>query len=142
MEEFNISENQVMGTPLSQLNNENKNENEMSVLLSQLKNERNNQEQNYDVLKLIKDIDARLDNIEVSNKSENTVQTNKTKTNIKYKEILLFMLLFLVINNKYVIQGIYCIPYINIFNSSYTNLIIRTLIFGLIVLLLQKYPLF
>lgn len=57
-----------------------------------------------------------------------------------YREILIHMLLFMVLNNKVIIELIYNrIPYMKKYDSPYPNLIIRTLIFGIILFLIKKF---
>jgi hypothetical protein len=63
----------------------------------------------------------------------------KNKKNIKYKEIIIFMIFFILLTNKYIIELIYKIPYINNLNNPYPNLIIRTILFGLLIFLYKKY---
>jgi hypothetical protein len=60
-------------------------------------------------------------------------------TNSNYREILILMLLFMVLNNKVIIEIIYRVPYINNYNSPYPNLIIRTLLFGVILFLIKNF---
>lgn len=54
----------------------------------------------------------------------------------KYLDIIFSILLFLLLNNKLSIETIYKIPYID---SPYPNLIIRSIIFGLLLFLIKKY---
>ncbi len=61
---------------------------------------------------------------------------------IDFRETIILMLLFMVLNNKIVIEFIYDkIPYMQKFDSPYPNLIIRTLIFGIIFLVIKKFNL-
>ena len=54
----------------------------------------------------------------------------------KYLDIIFSILLFLLLNNKLSIEIIYKIPYID---SPYPNLLIRSIIFGLLIFLIKKY---
>ncbi len=61
---------------------------------------------------------------------------------IEFREIIICMLLFMVLNNKIVIELIYDkIPWIQNIESPYPNLILRTIIFGLILILIKKFNL-
>ena len=57
----------------------------------------------------------------------------------KYLDIIFSILLFLLLNNKLSIEIIYKIPYINSIDSPYPNLLIRSIIFGLLIFLIKKY---
>ncbi len=61
---------------------------------------------------------------------------------IEFREIIICMLLFMVLNNKIIIELIYDkIPWIKNVESPYPNLILRTIIFGLILILIKKFNL-
>ena len=53
-------------------------------------------------------------------------------------DILISMVLFILLNNKLVIESIYNISLLDNINSPYLNLFIRALIFGLILFLTKK----
>jgi hypothetical protein len=58
---------------------------------------------------------------------------------IEFKEVIITMLLFIVLNNKIIIEMIYeKIPYVKIIQSPYPNLIIRTIIFGIILIIIKN----
>lgn len=62
--------------------------------------------------------------------------------NFEFREVIVSMLLFMVLNNKIIIELIYNkLPIINTWNSPYPNLLFRTIIFGLILILLKKFNL-
>jgi len=62
--------------------------------------------------------------------------------NWKYFDIILYILIFILLNNKFIIEIIYDkIPYMKTSESSYPNLIIRSLIFGLLIFLIKKFNL-
>jgi len=55
-------------------------------------------------------------------------------------EILIYILIFMILNNKFIINFIFnYIPYIKNINNPYPNLLIRALFFGLILYLYKKY---
>jgi len=61
---------------------------------------------------------------------------------IEFREVIILMLLFMVLNNKIVIELIYDkIPYMNIIDSPYPNLIFRTLFFGIALITIKKFNL-
>jgi hypothetical protein len=62
--------------------------------------------------------------------------------NWKYFDIILYILIFILLNNKFIIEIIYDkIPYMKTSESSYPNLIIRSLIFGMLIFLIKKFNL-
>jgi hypothetical protein len=115
MDEFNFDNNFDIGTPISKLKNKKKS-------------------QNDDILFLIKDLENRLDKIE----SSNILQINKNNI-ISYKDIIIYIISFILLNNDYIIKIIYKIPHVNSINSPYPNLIIRTFIFGIIIYLYKIF---
>jgi hypothetical protein len=54
-------------------------------------------------------------------------------------EIIICILLFMLLNNKLIIGIIYNIPLLQKINSPYPNLLIRTIIFGVILYLIKKF---
>jgi hypothetical protein len=78
-----------------------------------------------------------------SNKDESVIGRIKNYFNkIEFREIIICMLLFMVLNNKIVIELIYeKIPFMQQISSPYPNLILRTIIFGLILILIKKFNL-
>ena len=59
-----------------------------------------------------------------------------------HREIFISMLLFMIINNKIIIELIYnYIPSFQRMESPYPNLLLRTFIFGLILYLIKKFKL-
>lgn len=61
---------------------------------------------------------------------------------IEFREIIIIMLLFMLLNNKIVIELIYNkIPYFQNIDSPYPNLIFRTIFFGIILVLIKKFNL-
>lgn len=63
---------------------------------------------------------------------------NYEQINIKeHKNLIICILLFMLLNNKFMIETIYNIPYVNRYQSPYLNLFIRSLIFGIILYLIK-----
>lgn len=135
MDEFNFNNNPEIGTSITKL-----------------KNKREEQNNNDELRLLINNLSDRLDYIET--KSVDSVQINnsikkekknidyksiKKETKINYKEIIIYMIVFILLTNTFIITTIYNIPFIKNINSPYPNLIIRTLLFGLVVYLYIKY---
>jgi len=137
MDEFNFNNNPEIGTPISNLKN--------------YKEKQSNN--NAELHLLIKDLSDRLDDIETKNidsvqlnkpikKDKKNVDLNKfikKETRINYIEIIIYMIIFILLNNKFTIEIIYNLPFIKTINSPYPNLILRTLLFGLIVYLYKKF---
>ena len=128
MNEFNFDDNSEIGTSISKLKNKVK------------KND------NYELYNLIKNIEDRLDNLELSccdsiqlePEPKKKHKVNKDKK-INYRNIIIFMIIFLLLNDQKTIELIYNIPFINNKDSPYPNLIFRTLIFGLLFFIYDKY---
>lgn len=139
MDEFNFDDNNNnIGTSVSKLKTNIKNNDELFVL--------------------IKDLEDRLDNIELTNNAsesllintdpikqddQNPIKQKKSKsikqTKINYQEIIIYMVIFILLNTKMIIEFIYKIPYLTTINSPYPNLIIRGVIFGLAIFLYKKF---
>ena len=64
---------------------------------------------------------------------------NKKETKFNYMEIIIYMVIFVLLTNTFIIGVIYNLPFIKTINSPYPNLILRTLLFGLLVYLYKKY---
>lgn len=59
-----------------------------------------------------------------------------------YLDIVLYVLIFMLLNNKFVIELIYDrVPYIKTIESPYPNLILRSIIFGVLIFLIKKFNL-
>lgn len=60
----------------------------------------------------------------------------------EYRDIIMFVLFFILLNNKFIIELIYNrVPYIKNLDSPYPNLIIRALIFGFLLWGIKKFNL-
>ena len=64
--------------------------------------------------------------------------TIKTPTN-NYRDIAIYILIFMLLNNKFIIELIYSIPYIKTILSPYLNLAIRSFSFGIVLFFLKKF---
>ena len=136
MNEFNLDNNIELGTSVSKLQN---------IRNKQL----NDKENNNDLKDLIKDLENRLDNLEESNpidsvqvSNESRKKKNKPKINnntIKYSELIIYMIIFILLNNKITVTIIHNLPYFNKSLNPYPNLILRTLLFGLIIYLYKRF---
>jgi len=75
---------------------------------------------------------------------EETLVDNVKKffNSIDFREIVICLLLFMVLNNKIIIELIYNkIPYIQNIDSPYPNLLLRTVVFGIILIIIKKFNL-
>ena len=80
------------------------------------------------------------DNINIKpKKKHNTLDKKILKILVKMREPFIVLLLFILLNNKDLIELINRIPYIAEMNSDYPSLIIRGLMLGLIIYNLKKY---
>lgn len=68
----------------------------------------------------------------------NSIKLNTVKSN-DYIGILIFVLLFMILNNKFIIETIGKISYMKNTTSEYPNLIIRSILFGIIIFYYKKY---
>jgi subtilase family serine protease len=74
----------------------------------------------------------------------NTQQVEKKgkKFGFKYLDIFLYVLIFMLLNNKFIIELIYDrVPYIKSMDSPYPNLILRSIVFGILIFLIKKFNL-
>jgi len=70
------------------------------------------------------------------------IKKEKPKPNIikDYKDIIINVLIFNLLNNKFIIEFIYDkVPFVKKYNSHYPNLIIRSILFGLIIWSIKKF---
>jgi hypothetical protein len=74
-----------------------------------------------------------IDEIEKIDKNKNEKKKNFYK---KYNYIIISLLVFMLLNNKSIIELIYYIPFVK--DKIFLNLLIRTIIFGLILTLYKK----
>jgi hypothetical protein len=67
----------------------------------------------------------------------NTIQKSSNNDKI---EILIYILIFMILNNKFIIDLIFnYVPYIKNINNPYPNLLIRSLLFGILLYFYKKY---
>jgi len=146
MNEFNLDNDIEIGTPVLKLQNL---KNKESTNIPSIKSY--NKQVNNDLIGLIKDLESRLDNLEeskpiesiqISNEPKNynkKKKNNINKVSFNYSELIIYLILFILLNNQFTVTLIHKLPYFNKSNSSYPNLILRTLLFGLIIYLYKKY---
>ena len=139
MDEFNLNDSFEIGTSISKLKN--------------TKNK--TQSNNKDLFNLIKDLEDRLDNIETSNTTLDSIQVNPPiikknkkvtpqkqnieKSTCNYNDLIIYIIIFILLNDKFTVGTIYKFPYIKDINSPYPNLILRTLLFGSLVYLYKRF---
>ena len=72
------------------------------------------------------------------NDNDNDKLKNKNKKNFfkKYSKLIISLLVFMLLNNKSIIELIYYIPFVK--DKIFLNLLIRTIIFGIILTLYKK----
>jgi hypothetical protein len=69
----------------------------------------------------------------------NKIKINKL-WNSNTKELLILALLFMILNNSFIITLIYDrIPFMKSYNSPYPNLLLRTILFVLFIYLIKNY---
>ena len=111
MNDFNFDDNIEIGTSVSKLKKKRMSSN------------------NNELFSLIKDLEDRLDTIEttsaIDSLQENTPTKKNKKTNneepkFKYTEIIIYMIVFILLNDKFTIELIYKLP--NFKSSPYPSL--------------------
>ena len=126
--------------------------NENSLMISKLKTMKQN-DKDTDLFNIVKDLENRLDNIEMNKTYSNDDETIQIQTlpkkikrkkividnKINYQDFLIYIILFIILNLSFTIEIIYIIPNLKSLNNPYPNLIIRTLIFSLLIYLYKKY---
>jgi purine-cytosine permease-like protein len=144
MEEFNLDNNFEIGTSISKLKNSNKKQTDYN-----------------DLLILIKNLSDRLDDIENNNidsiqmidkpikkekEKKKRTDLNHTSNNIKkeekkcnFIELFVYIIIFILLNDQFTVKTIYNIPFFKNVNNPYPNLILRTILFGLLIYLYKKY---
>ena len=138
MDEFDLNNNEEIGTSVSSLQNlRNKQISDKQISDKQI----NNKQTNKELLVLIKDLESRLDYLEDTKPIETIKVFSKNKTNdkIKYSEIIIYMIIFIILNNKFTVTLIHNLPYFNKSDNPYPNLILRTILFGLIIYLYKRF---
>ena len=80
-----------------------------------------------------------VENVITENKEENKSIFNTCN---QYRDVFLYVLIFILLNNKFIIEIIYNkVPFIKTIDNPYPNLIIRSLIFGILIIVIKKYNL-
>lgn len=68
------------------------------------------------------------------------IKENLTNSYWDYKDIIIYVLIFIFLNNKFIIDNVDKIYYLT-FNNDVLNLIVRSLIFGMILFIIKKFNL-
>ena len=141
MEEFDISdiEANAMGTPINQLNKKNKPVNMNSLikdmeydLSDAMPKKLNIQKPQYNPkIDITPDIPPTVQPVE----DKMTETFEDTKYNEFNIELMIFVVLFILLNNKFIIDMVDNIPYTN----TTINLFIRSVLFGLLIYYYKKY---
>ena len=130
-------------------------------MFKDVKTEGSCKDKNFNVTSFVSDLERKLDNFDnikfqptinviKSEKMEDSIKIKSKKKKhtlekkilnilIEAREPFIIILLFILLNNKDLIELINNIPYINYFNNDYPSLIIRGGILGLIIYNLKKY---
>lgn len=153
MDEFGIdldnSEN--IGTSVSKLNETNLKKDYIENFKNNLETEKlsTRPKKHINMDKIIKNIEMDINNFDdynninvIQNPVEKNIDTieDNNNNNIEYKNLIIYMLLFMLLNNKLIIEYVYKIlVFIPILNSPVPNLILRTIIFGLVIYGSKKY---
>ena len=124
-----------------------------------IRNDDTSQTKKQNINNFVRNLEINLDNLNqpipehLTKQKINTNNEQNTKINteiidktlinkmckFEYIDILICMLLFILLNNKLVIQSIYDISLLDTINGPYLNLFIRAIIFGLLLFLTKKF---
>jgi hypothetical protein len=151
MDEFNLSDIDAlsMGTSINDLNKKTNKQIDKPVYNPNIniKSATNSVNMNSLIKNVEKDLEYFTDN--KSNKQNIEIDSNKITENMtEYEvknnepsndntELLIFVLLFIMLNNKFVIDVLE--SYIPYMSNSYPNLIFRGILFGFIIYKYKKY---
>lgn len=95
--------------------------------------------QNNELQKLENNINLIPDNL-INKDNKNEVKKCNNNFIQEYKDIIMNVLIFILLNNKFIIELIYDkIPFVKKYDSPYPNLLIRSALFGLIIWSLKKF---
>lgn len=153
MDEFNLSDIDAlsMGTSINDLNNKANKQIEKPIYNPNI----NSVNMNHLIKNVEKDLEYFTDNkprdknsptnkhkIEIDNKltenmTESEVDNKINEPSNDNTELLIFVLLFIMLNNKFIIDILE--NYIPYMNSSYSNLIFRGILFGFIIYKYKRY---
>ena len=93
--------------------------------------------QNTQLQKLEQTINTTPDNIIIKETKNEVSSCNIIQ---EYKDIIMNVLIFILLNNKFIIEIIYDkIPFVKKYDSPYPNLLIRSALFGLIIWSIKKF---
>lgn len=87
---------------------------------------------------------SQIPQVETIKIKQSVDQKNELTKHIKwdYFDVILYVLIFILLNNKFIIELIYdCVPYIKNIKSPYPNLLLRSLVFGVLIFLIKKFNL-
>ena len=156
MDEFDIDldNTENIGTSISKLNETNDKREYIENFKNNLENEklRTRPKKHINMDKIIRNIEMDIINNDDYKETQDTEKISEVKIVEKTKEIktsmmdyinkdiLIYMLIFMLLNNKFIIEFIYDkIPGVKKFDSTYPNLLIRSFIFGLSIYLIRKF---
>ncbi len=93
---------------------------------------------NSQLQKLEETINLTPPNLNVNQQKNNQIETSNILK--KNKDIILNVLFFILLNNKFIIELVYDkIPFVKKYDSPYPNLLIRSTLFGLVIWSIKKF---
>lgn len=99
---------------------------------------RNHPTQNLKLETFTQIIPNEIMNVSTENKKEPSLGSKKMRW--VYLDIIIYVLIFMLLNNKFIIELIYTrVPYIKTIKNPYINLILRSIVFGLLIFLIKKF---
>ena len=149
MDEFNLSDIDAlsMGTSINDLNKKTNKPIEKPIYNPNINTPMSSATNSVNMNNLIENVEKDLEHftdkkkyIEPTKLTETISEyevTNKQNDNSNNTELLIFILLFIMLNNKFIIDVLE--NYIPYMTSSYLNLIFRGILFGFIIYKYKKY---
>lgn len=107
---------------------------ENDIKASNYKNKKSKNEDLFDFL------ENNIEDVHDTNIKRNKDKKRKNNKNFfyKYTDIILCILVFMLLNNKLIIEIIYKISFIKNCNHPFPNLLFRTIIFAIILVIFKK----
>ena len=150
MDEFGIdldnSEN--VGTSVLKLNETNNKKDYIENFKNNLETEKlsTRPKKHINMDKIIKNIEMDINNFDDYNDIKSPKSPKKTiiieDSKSESKDYIIYMLIFMLLNNKLIIEYIYKIlVFVPVLNSPVPNLVLRTVLFGVIIFVIKKYNL-
>jgi hypothetical protein len=115
-------------------------------------NDSKKKKKNINMNSFVRNLETNIENLSKKNINDESVQIVVPSKNdvpektwcdqfieFKYLDIIFGVLLFMILNNRLTIETLYKLPYMNPEVSTVPNLLLRSIIFGILLFLIKKY---